>query len=330
MTHVRQPAAMLRTPHLLLLAGLAVLVGCGGSGPVDVQTAERVPLRLEKSDPDRLIRSVLGGYTSAEGADPFEAGLVSREDGDLFLHPQKLPASLRQALADADGDGAIGEDEWTGWVEATYYQARDLPPTTDALRQTAGYEDGPGWFVVEVDGVMTAARRTIYVPERALRSGLAEAAAGGEVRYPDGTWIIGEHRLEGDLVETTAKRRRADGFWDFAVYGPDGALAPATQTEPRPLRTPTQCTGCHLGQKLYEPEKSWPAEAPDGPFGPRTYHVPASWRNAEVAARFQEHARRDDGVLGIYATLFVSRLLADRPSGSLAPEDAGLLERLGL
>ncbi|MEL6614717.1 MAG: hypothetical protein AAFQ43_03215 [Bacteroidota bacterium] len=314
-----------------------VLAGCGG-GPVDVQTAERVPLRLEKSDPERLVRSVLGGYAAASGADPFEAGLVEGEGSDLVLLPQALPEALRRGLADSDGDGAIGPDEWTDWVEATYYEARALPPTMDALRDAAPFDapeasgdDASGeWFEVEVDGVMSAARRRLFVPVSALRSALEAHARGDGLVYPAGTWIIGEHRLDGDLVETTVKRRRDDGFWDFAVYDAAGALASSTTTEPRDLRTPTQCLGCHLGSKLYEPEKSWPAEAPDGPFGPRTYHVPDAWRNAETTALFQEHARRDDGVLGLYATLYASRLLADRASGAIAPDDAALLDRLGL
>lgn len=297
---------------------------------MDVQTAERVPLRLEKSDPETLVRSVLGGYGSADGADPWEAGLVEGEGSDLTLLPQALPPELRAGLADADGNGSIGPDEWTEWVEATYYDARTLPPSIDALRQTAAFEDGPGWFVVEVDGVMSAARRRLFVPENALRRAMEAFAEDGTMAYPAGTWIIGEHLLEGEIVETTVKRRRADGFWDFAVYDASGALAPATQTEPRALRAPTQCTGCHLGEKLYEPEKSWPAEAEDGPFGPRTYHVPDAWRNAEATALFQEHARRQDGALGLYGTLYASRLIADRDAGTISAEDAALLERLGL
>ena len=103
-----------------------------------------------------------------------------------------------------------------------------------------------------------------------------------------------------------------------------------TPLAPRPLRVPTQCTGCHLGQKLYEPEKSWPGEARDGPFGPRAYHVPEAWRNPEVAALFNEHANRDDGVLGLYGTLYASKLVADRAAGTLAPGDDALLDKLGL
>lgn len=307
-----------------LLLPAVLLLGACASGPADVQTAEAVPLRLDRSDPVPLLRSVLWGY--ADGGDPFEAGLVSGDGGDLVLHPQRLGAPVRARLDDANGDGAIDWDELAPFLEATYYDAHGLPATLDGVRAEAD----PVWFTVDVDGVMTAARRQIYVPTAALEAAMRTFATSGEMHYPAGTWVVGEHRLDGAVVETTVKRRRADGFWDFAVYDAEGRLAPSTQTEPRPLRVPTQCTGCHLGRKLYEPEKSYPAEAPNGPTGPRSYHVPEAARSAEATALFQEHARRDDGVLGLYATVHAGRLLADRAAGRLDPDGAALLDALGL
>lgn len=311
-----------------LAVGLAA--GCAG-GPVDVQTAEAVPLALDRADPARLVRSLLGGFAAPDGADPFETGLVSGEGDNLVLHPQRLSAEARAVLRDSDGDGALSWAELSALADSAYYAARQLPPTIAALRASEPFAaNDPAWFSVDVDGVMTAARRRLYVREAHLRTAVESFAESGRLVYPAGTWIIGEHLADGAVVETTAKRRRADGFWDFAVYGADGALAPATTTEPRPLRAPAQCTGCHLGQKRYEPEASFPGAAPDGPFGPMTYHVPDAWRSAEATALFDEHARRDDGLLGLYATLWTGRLLAARAAGTLAPADAVLLRRLNL
>lgn len=307
------------------------IVGCAEEGPVDVQTADAVRLELDRDEPERLLASVLGAYVGEEGGDPVEAGLLSTDGGDLVLHLDRLPAEARAALSDANGDGVVDWDELAAMLEASYVGARGLPPTVDALRQRAGFLTGePDWFTVEVDGVMTAARRRIYVPAAALREAMEAFSERGEIVYPAGTWIVGEHLLDGEVVETTVKRRRADGYWDFAVYGPDGALAPATQTEPRPLRVPTQCTGCHLGRRLFEPEKSFPAAASDGPFGPRAIHVPESWRSAEATVLFDEHARRDDGVLGLYATLYAGRLMAAREAGTISGDDRQLLDALGL
>ena len=314
-----------------VLGLVAVLAAGCASGPVDVQTADAVPLRLDRRDPGRLLQSILGAFVGPDGGDPFASGLVTGSGDGLTLHPQRLPADARAVLRDADGDGTLSWDELAPIADAPYRAARAFPPTLDALRAATGYDpDDPAWFTVDVDGVMTAARRRVSVPEAGLRTAMEAFARDGVLRYPAGTWIVGAHVVDGQTVETTAKHRRPDGFWDFIVYDAEGRLTDATATEPRPLRAPTQCTGCHLGQKRYQPESSFPAEAPDGPFGPLAYHVPEAWRSREATALFDEHARRDDGVLGLYATLYAGRLLAARADGTIAPDDAALLERLGL
>jgi hypothetical protein len=312
-------------PSLPLHTLVVLLAACGGA-------TDGLPVRLDKSNEETLLRYYLGVY--AEGGDPVEAGLLGTEGG-FSIRPERLPEPYRDALRDADEDGAINWDEFVAFVEATYADARRLPPTLDALRAEAPYAEGDSaWFAVEVEGSpMTAARRRVYVPVAALRQALAGYRdAGDRLVYPEGTVIVGEHLDGGRVVETTVKRRRADGFWDFAVYAAAGRLAGATATPPRPLRSPVQCVGCHLGRRLFDPEKSFPAPAPDGPYGPRALLVDDAVRAAAhgLAGVFDEHAKRSDGVLGLYGTLYTARLLADRDAGRLAPEDAALLERLGL
>ena len=318
--------ALLRscTPALLI-----ALAACGG-GPSDGLAVD-----LDKSNEDVLLRYYLGGYVGPGGGDPAEAGLMV-EEGGLAVRPEAVPEPYRDALRDVNGDGTLDWDEFVAFVEATYARARGLPPTLDALRAEAPYADGDSaWFTVDVDGVMTAARRRVYVPVAALRQALAGyRAAGDRLVYPAGTVLVGEHRDGDRVLETTVKRRRADGFWDFAVYDADGRLAGATSTPPRPLDAPTQCTGCHLGRRLFDPEKSFPAPAPDGPYGPRAIYVDDAVRDAvaahDLAAFFDEHAKRSDGVLGLYGTLYTASLLVDRAAGSIAPAVASLIEGLGL
>jgi hypothetical protein len=293
-----------------------------------------VRLALDKRNPERLLRFYFGSYLGPEGGDAVEAGVLSGEGEDFRVHPGALDARWRAALdsANANDDGAIDWDEFVAFVDETYAAARALPPTLDAFHHEVPYAEGdPAWFTVELDGVMTTARRHLFVPVSALRAALTDYRANDErLIYPVGTAIVGEHRVEGALAETTVMRKRPDGFWDFFVYGRDGALAGATDTPPRALRSPTQCVGCHFGRKLFEPEESFPAEAPAGPFGPRGIDVGPEMRNADVVALFDEHARRSDTVLGVYNTLFVSGLLADRRAGRLVPEDAALLDGLEL
>ena len=323
-------------PFLLALLLASPLAGCGGDSPDGDSTDETAGLRLdtEKRDPERLLRYYFGSYLGPAGGDAVVAGVLSGEGEDFLLHPDALDARWRPALdaANANGDDTIDWDELVAFLDQTYAEARALPRTLDAFRADVPYtEADSAWFTVEIDGVMTNARRHLFVPVSALRAALTHYRANGErLIYPVGTAIVGEHRMEGELAETTVMRKRPDGFWDFFVYGADGALAAATDTPPRALRSPTQCVGCHIGRKAFEPEKSFPAEAPPGPFGPRAIHVGPELRSAEVVAFFDEHAKRSDTVLGVYNTLFVSGLLADRRAGRLTAEDAALLDGLGL
>ncbi|HLA63866.1 MAG TPA: hypothetical protein VK610_05530, partial [Rhodothermales bacterium] len=241
-------------PGVLALAVLLAPLAACGEGEIDVATAERVPLDLDKRDAERLARYYLGGLAAVEGADPVEAGLLEVDGSDLYVNPQRLRPEVRAALvaADTGSPGRIDWDEFTAFVEATYATARALPPTIDGLRAAHGdWHDDATWFGYDVEGsAMTRARRHLRVPVAALREAIAAAAAGSGPVYPAGTLIVGEHLgADGAVLETTIKRRRADGFWDFAVYGPDGRLAEATATPPRPLRAPVQCAGCHLGQR---------------------------------------------------------------------------------
>lgn len=314
---------------LSLLSPLSSLVACTGA-------PNGLPVRLDKSNEETLLRYYLGGYVTPAGGDPVAAGLLV-EEGGWAVRPERLPEASRAALRDADGDGAVSWEEFVAFVEATYAGARGLPPTLDALRARTPYaENDPAWFTVEVEGsAMTAARRRVYVPVAALRAALAGyRAAGDRLVYPEGTVIVGEHREGEGVLETTVKRRRADGFWDFAVYDAAGRLARATATPPRPLASPVQCTGCHLGRRLFDPEQRFPAPAPDGPYGTRALLVDDAVRAAadghDLAAFFDEHAKRSDGVLGLYGTLYAARLLADRDAGTAAPADRALLEELGL
>lgn len=315
-------------PFAVLVA--LTLGACGGS---EAPSRDGLRLAIEKRDPERLLRFYFGSYLGPDGGDAVAAGVLSGEGDTFTLHPDALAEPWQAALAEAnaDGDGTLDWDELAAFFQATYAEARALPPTLDAFRSDAPYAADSAWFTVEVDGVMTSARRHLFVPVSALRSALTNYRSNGErLIYPDGTALVGEHWLEGERVETTAMLKRPDGFWDFVVYDADGQLALSTDTPPRALRSPVQCVGCHFGSKAFEPEKSFPADAPPGPFGPRAIHVGPEMRNAEVVAFFDEHAKRSDTALGIYNTLFVSKLIADRNAGRIATDDALLLDNLGL
>jgi hypothetical protein len=309
------PAAAIRLLSLLLIV---CALGCAPSDPTRV--------RLDPDVSGSALAFLFGSYASPDAADPFRAGLLVRDGGRVYADPTRLPGTL-----DADADGQATRDEIRDWVQATYAQARHLPATLGALDAERSYRDG---FCTLGRGVMTQHARRVCVPEPALRHALQAFADSGRIAYPVGTLLVGEHwdTTSGDsvLVETTVKQRRADGFWDFAVYDAQGNLANRTQAAPRALNSPTQCVGCHLGQRAFEPEASFPAAAPDGAHGPQVLYVPDAWRDPELVARFDEHRRRDDHVLGLYATFYTAHLRSLRAAGQLDPEGLALLADLDL
>lgn len=307
-----------------------VMIGCEPGAPPDTQPAQddRIALEPDASDPERLLRFYFGGYAGAEGQDPFEAGVLEAEDGSFYLNRNALAQRHPEAASALTGQTRLDDDALKAFWSETYYAARKMPPVLDSLRSM---DTTTAWFSVEVDGVMTTARRQVHVPEAALRSALARYHDVGErLVYPVGTTIFGEHFLADTLLETTVMLKRADGFWDFATYDARGRLASETVPLPRALRSPTQCVGCHFGTRQFEPERSFPADAPPGPHGPRAVYVPEALRDADVTRFFDEHRKRSDTVLGLYATLYVSQLRAGRAAATITEADAALLENLGL
>ena len=305
----------------LLCGGLVLLLaGCAPQGQVEVV--------LDKPDPRRLLRFYFGSYT-AGGADPFSAGILHERGQRFYVDPAALDGQhpgMGAALLRRTRGNVLGWDSLGAFLDATYYQARQLPPDMEAFKARWPYR---GWMPVDVEGPMTRARRRIFVSESALRGALAGyQSAGRRLHYAEGTAIVADHYLDGTLIEHTAMVRRMDGFWDFATYGPDGRLAAATAALPRALKTPLQCVGCHFGTKLFEPERSFPQPAPPAPEGRRLYHVADAVRNEAVVRHFEEHARRSDTVLGLYGTLYAAKLLAGRDT--LTSADRALLAGLGL
>ncbi len=317
------------------VALLWLLPACGDTGASSDLPASFIRVDIDKDDPERLLRYYFGGYVTPEPRDPFEAGILADTARALYINIDSLNSHYPGAaatLTDRDGNNRISWEELEGFIDATYYKARRLPLTLDSLFQDAGYSDDiTGWMRVDVDGVMSNARRRLFIQEAAVRAALAGYWENEErVIYPDGTTIIGRHFMRDSLAETTVMRKRQDGFWDFAVYDAGDSLALATVTPPRELKAPVQCVGCHFGSKLFEPEKSFPLKSEPGPHGPRQLYIEDSIRDAEVVKLLDEHRRRSDTILGLYSTIFVAQLRQQQRDGTISEEDTALINRLGL
>jgi len=107
-------------------------------------------------------------------------------------------------------------------------------------------------------------------------------------------------------------------------------LSKTIKKEPDDLKVPTQCVGCHFGDKQFEPERSFPREARPGPRGIRSLYVSENLKNESIARGISEHAKRSDNVLGLYATLFLSDLSTRIRKGASSEREQALAKKLGI
>lgn len=314
------PAQLRRVAARAILVAAVLVTGCAGAP--DAPAPDGIRIDLDRKGERQLLEFYLGGYLSPQAGDPFAAGLIVESDGGYVI-PDSVFASesgrnIRGLEAAGSGDSLVDWDEFEAFILDTWPEARDAPESVEAARDRYGdWSDDGAWFTIELTGSMSPYRRRIAVEYSALRAAIdALSSLDDPVIYPIGTVFVGEHLTsgsEGAVVETTFMVKRADGLWDYFAYGADGRWARSIRNEPTDLNVPTQCVGCHFGSRQFEPERSFPAEARPGPAGPRLIHVEPGLRTAGIAERLREHLRRSDTILGLYATLYLSRIRSANP-----------------
>lgn len=227
-------------------------------------------------------------------------------------------------------DGRLEREDVDTLLARAYRATPGFPLALADFEREIGWRTSTeSWWSFEMTGSMTRFRRSLFIRIADVRDAVKSFSSGTGLKYPVGSVVVGEHLESDQVVETTVMRRRADGFWDFAAYDAAGGLTSRIEGEPEALVVPSDCFGCHYGDRAFEPEKSFPAPAPSGVHGSREIVVPAEWRRTDVVRLLDEHARRDDGLLGLYATLWVSSLVSGRQAGSLTEADALVLQSLG-
>jgi hypothetical protein len=315
---------------------LVAIVGCNRAEYKDkLGGREYVLVDIDKKNVHTLLEYFFYPFLDTTAIDGKEFVIqLSDEKYKVRADDSLWGVPLSEFLSEQVGsDNTITWEEFKAFVEDAYYDRVGIPGSlNDLLNEDLSYRDNSReWFHVEIDGVMTSARRHIYVKNEAIRESIFSFRKNGnKIIYPTGTVILGEHWVDASLIEITAMAKRFDGYWDFFVFDAGGEIVKSTVTPPKRLEVPLQCVGCHTGSKLFEPEKSFPGYAKSGPHGKRAIYVDERLRNKAVTALFDEHRRRGDHVLGIYATLYVSSLLLNKTRDSLNTEDLEVLKIMGL
>ncbi len=319
---------MTRTSQVILIGLLTVFFAA--CSPSSGTRSDRNSIRfdLDKQNERTLLSFYLGGALGKAGQDPFEAGVLIQSDGPIYLSDSGrvgLYPELASRLELSGSDGVVSWSEFEPMINTLYYEMRSFPATIEKLRSREGdWHDGT-WFSVDVRGAMSPHERNIFIRRTDLLSALADMdTISQSIQYPTGTLFVSEHDSDDVIVEYSVMKKRTDGFWDFFAYDSDGLLTDRIQQKPSDLVIPTKCVGCHFGTKLFEPERSFPSAVADGPNGPRGIYVSYPV-GADLVGLFDEHRRRSDRVLGLYGTLFISRLLAN--PGSVGVEEINILNR---
>lgn len=272
------------------------LLGC------DPSKDDRIQIDLGRSDPDRILSYYFGIYG---GSDPFESALIVKDGEDYFLDRRKLAGDL-EVFSNYAEDGKLDWDELKSELESSYYKQTNAAANLDDLVKDAEDNDT---FGVEVHGVMSEAKRTISIEISDLQQALLNYEKNSSrLVYPINTTFVARHHLDDVLEETTVMKKISESRWAYWVYDAAGRLSAQTTSKPRQLKSPTQCIGCHMGQKAFEPEASFPSKLEEKETRRRQVYVGDELRSAKTTAFFDEHQKRDDSVLGLYATLYISQL----------------------
>jgi formylglycine-generating enzyme required for sulfatase activity len=295
------------------------------------------------------LQTIIG---TTQGSPKVMDGKIIRREGtelyiDLALVPQTSATILRDIARRESPKECISFREMAAFMDEHYYELTRPYPTLQALLREHPYRDNPDWLTVPVDSLTFSRLRVLRIEKDRIADALgAYFDNNNRVLYPEGTVIVAESiDKQGKFVDAEVLRKRADSFWNFAVYGPQGSLLKSSiafdeEGEPAPersgLKAPQDCALCHRLDRLDlsgDPEapvrapiraffQKLPARVPQIHLGPEYYSHMAFTELTEANAKVK------DGVFGVYGSLLLSELNSRKRLGTLTPADKKRYERL--
>ncbi len=323
--HLSRPNS---APASLFLVLLVALSACAQPSPPVPPGSLAVD--LEKPGQDVLLTYWLNVYLDPP-RDPLSANVLYHSDGMYYLAPEDSIRSKAPGLLPLLTHEFVDWDIFSTFIQDTWHDAAGHPRSIgEWIERVGNWREAEGWLRIPVKGSMSPYERVVSVQESAVRHALSERSRGGALIYPEGTLFVADHMVENQIMETTIMWKRQSDTWDYVSYDGDGHLTDRIFKEPDPLQSPIQCLGCHRGNRAFEPERSFPAPADPGPNGARYIDVDNDARDAVVTSVMNEHMRRSDTILGLYATIFLSRVRVRVLSGRGSASDSLLLMEQGI
>jgi formylglycine-generating enzyme required for sulfatase activity len=338
---------------------IGIVAGCGSrpSGEV-APAAQRIHLKIPQTVHNShylaasflyQLQTLLLDFPGTPSV--MDGKLIVREGKELYLDVSRWPAQgvpllVRIASQQPPAD-EMSSQEINSYMEQHYYERTHPFADLEALRSAHPYRDNPDWLTVPIDSVTFHRKRLLRVNKDRIADALtAYFDHGNRLIYPQGTVIVAESfDKQGHFSEAEVLTKRADTFWNFAVYDSQGRLAPRTlafneEGEPDPdgkgFVVPHGCAVCHRIDRL---DLSGDGEAPErAPIRTFFQHLPARVPQIHLGPEYYDHmaftelteanARVKDSVFGVYGSLLLSELVGRRRLNTLSAEDRARYVRL--
>jgi formylglycine-generating enzyme required for sulfatase activity len=351
---------MTTNPRAATVAVTAMMLAGCGAGPARdaAPAADRIHLQIPQTVHNSHylaasflyeLQTLLLEYPGSPAV--LDSPLIVRQGKELYLDVSRWPKRGLPLLAEIASQqppaNEMSSQEIDAYMEKHYYERTHPFADLDTLRGAHAYRDNPEWLTVPIDSVTFHRRRVLRIQKDRIADALAAYFGNGNrLIYPRGTVIVAESfDKQGRFSEAEVLTKRADTFWNFAVYDGQGRLAPQTLAfneagEPEPGRkgfvVPHSCALCHRIDRLdLSGDEQAPLRAPIRTF---FQHLPARVPQIHLGVEYYDHmaftelteanARVKDSVFGVYGSLLLSELVGRRRLNTLTPEDRARYLRL--
>jgi hypothetical protein len=295
------------------------------------------------------LQTLIG--TEASSPKVLDGPIIRRQGKQLYIDLDAVPpekaALIREIAGDDESLLTITLGEMEAYMVRHYYELTRPYPSLQALQIEHPYRDNPNWLTVPVDSVTFHRRRVLHIEKDRIVDALVSYFDNRlRLIYPQGTVIAADSfDPQGNFVETEVLRKRADTFWNFAVYDRDGSLLQTSiafneRGEVSPalagFRAPGNCANCHRIDRLdFSGDPQPPMIAPVQGFFHRLpdhvaeIHLGPEYYSHQAFLELTEAAgRQKDGVFGVYGSLLLSELVSKKKLGTLTADDRARYVRL--
>ena len=266
---------------------------------------------------------------------------------DLARIESRHRSLLLELAANQEPAGELSLPEFEEYFEDKYYELTDPYLDFEALLDEQRYRDNPDWLRIPVDSATFRRRRVLHIAKDRIADALiAYFENHNRLIFPEGTVIVAESlNREGEFLEAEVLRKRADTFWNFAVYDENGELASSalrfdkegnSLPDEAGFRVPHSCSVCHRIDRL---DLSGDPEAPvRAPIRGFFHRLPARVPQIHLSQEHYDHmaftelteatAKVKDGVFGVYGSLLLSELKGRARLEALSENDRARYLRL--